>query len=298
MRRFPAVLIALALGAIVAGSAPASAQGDPGVLIAPRWLQQHLDDPGLVVLQVGTRDTYNREHITGARFIQVSDVASTLPPGNEMLPEDSLRHQLERFGISSTSRVVVAFSDGQISPASRVVFTLYYAGLGDRTMLLDGGLPEWKRAGLPVTREVPSMMQGRLTTRFNPQLVVEHTFMQAHSTPGHVRLVDARTPEYYSGEDFTDQRGAHAVGHIAGARNIPFNTVVDDSNRVLPRTKLLELFKAAGITPGDTVVAYCHSGQQATVLLMAARSAGFPTRLYDGSMNDWQARKLAIVKGP
>jgi 3-mercaptopyruvate sulfurtransferase SseA len=33
------------------------------------------------------------------------------------------------------------------------------------------------------------------------------------------------------------------------------------------------------------------------VILLAARLAGFPTRLYDGSMNDWQARKLPLVKG-
>ncbi len=277
---------------------PLPAQGDPGVLVTPSWLQQHLGDPGMVILQVGAKGTFDKEHVVGSRFIQVSDIASSEPPGSEMLPENSLRHQLERFGISDNSRQVVVFSDDNIPQAGRVIFTLYYAGLGDRTMLLDGGLPEWKRAGLPVTSAVLPAKPGMLTSRVNPQLIVDHLFMQAHAAAEHVRLVDARTPNYYAGEDFTDQRGVHQVGHIAGARNIPFNTVVDDSNRVLPRAKLLALFTAAGVRSGDTVVAYCHSGQQATVLLLAARRAGFPTRLYDGSMNDWQARKFPLVKGP
>ena len=90
----------------------------------------------------------------------------------------------------------------------------------------------------------------------------------------------------------------HAVGQIAGARNNPFNSVWGDSNRVLPKAQLLQMFKAAGISPGDTVVAYCHIGQQATALLFAARSAGFTTRLYDGSMADWGKRQLPLVKTP
>ena len=297
MLRPAALLAAIGLVTIAAPSS-AVAQSDQGVLVTPRWLQQHLSDPGLVILQVGTRETFDKEHIAGSQFIQVSDVALVEPPGNEMPPEDSLRHQLEKFGISDNSRLVVVMSDDYVSPSGRVMFTLYYAGLGDRTVFLDGGLPEWKRAGLPVISAVQPAKPGKLTRRFSPQLIVDHVFMQSHSATEYVRLVDARTPNYYTGEDFTDKWGLHPVGHIAGARNIPFNTVLDDSNRVLPRAKLLALFKAAGITAGDTVVAYCHSGQQATVILLAARLAGFTTRLYDGSMNDWQARKLPLVKGP
>jgi thiosulfate/3-mercaptopyruvate sulfurtransferase len=293
----PAAFLAAVL-IIGTAASPARAQDDPGVLVTPSWLQQHLKDPGLVILQVGTRATFDKEHIAGSQFIQVSDVASTEPPGNEMLPEDSLRHQLEKFGISDDSRLVVVMADDYVPQAGRMLFTLSYTGLGDRAVFLDGGLSEWKRTGLPVTSVVQPAKPGTLTRRFNPQLIVDHVYMQSHSATEHVRLVDARTANYYAGEDFTDQRGLHQVGHIAGARNIPFTSVLDDSSRVLPRAKLLELFKAAGITAGDTVVAYCHSGQQATVLLLAARRAGFATRLYDGSMNDWQARRLPLVKGP
>jgi thiosulfate/3-mercaptopyruvate sulfurtransferase len=79
-----------------------------------------------------------------------------------------------------------------------------------------------------------------------------------------------------------------------GAANVPFNSVFDDSLRVLPVEELRRRFAAAGVAQGDTVVAYCHIGQQATVVLFAARLLGHPVRLYDGSMDDWEKRGLPL----
>jgi thiosulfate/3-mercaptopyruvate sulfurtransferase len=56
------------------------------------------------------------------------------------------------------------------------------------------------------------------------------------------------------------------------------------------------MFADAGVAPGDTVVAYCHIGQQATALLFAARIAGHPVKLYDGSFTEWEEKKLPIER--
>ncbi len=59
-----------------------------------------------------------------------------------------------------------------------------------------------------------------------------------------------------------------------------------------------DLFKAAGIKPGDTVVSYCHVGQQATVVYFAARRLGYAARLYDGSWDEWSRKSdLPVVNG-
>ena len=59
-----------------------------------------------------------------------------------------------------------------------------------------------------------------------------------------------------------------------------------------------KVMAAAGIRPGDTVVSYCHIGQQATVLFFAASRLGYKALLYDGSWDDWGNRQdLPIERG-
>ena len=81
-------------------------------------------------------------------------------------------------------------------------------------------------------------------------------------------------------------------GHVPGAVNIVFESVFDDTNHLLPEARLREMFTQAGVKPNDTVVAYCHVGQQATALLFAAEALGYNVKLYDGSFQDWKRRNL------
>jgi thiosulfate/3-mercaptopyruvate sulfurtransferase len=83
-------------------------------------------------------------------------------------------------------------------------------------------------------------------------------------------------------------------GHIPGARSVPFDEVVNDSNVFKSATELSDLFRSAGVKTGDTVIGYCHIGQQATAMLFAARSIGFPVLLYDGSFEDWAKRNWPV----
>jgi thiosulfate/3-mercaptopyruvate sulfurtransferase len=161
--------------------------------------------------------------------------------------------------------------------------------------LLDGGLGAWKRAGLPLTTAEPAAATpGSLTTPMDRSVVVDHRYVQANATAAHVRLIDARVPMFYEGPSTEMQGRKLDPGHIAGAKNLPFNSLSDDSLQFFPVDELRRRFAAVGVQPGDTVAAYCHIGQQATVVLFAARLLGHPVRLYDGSMNDWEIRKLPL----
>ena len=61
---------------------------------------------------------------------------------------------------------------------------------------------------------------------------------------------------------------------------------------------LAALFKAAGVREGDTIIGYCHIGQQATAMLFAARTLGFTVLLYDGSFEDWSRQADYPVDNP
>ena len=287
-------MVAVASLVAAAGALGAQPVAPARLLITPSDLARQIGDPNIVVLHVSAREDYDAGHIAGARFVELRDLSTPRQEGAlalELPDEATLRARLERLGISDGSTVVVAFGADWVSPATRVVFTLQAAGLGSRTRFLDGGTPAWKRAGHPLTSELPTAARGTLTTPAQRTLVVNHDWVKANARAPGVRLIDARAPMFFEGPGMGD----HGAGHIAGATNIPFNSLVDDSLRILPTDELRKRFAASGVLPGDTVTAYCHIGQQATVVLLAARLLGHPVRLYDGSMDDWEKRGLPLL---
>ena len=286
-----AVAIAAALVATrspLAGAAPA--HGVP-LVVSSAWLAEHLTDPNLVLLHVGDAAEYTRAHLPGARLVAQRDVSvSSHDHENGLMLEmpsvDTLRAQLQRLGISNDSRVVVYYGNDWVSPATRIVFTLDYAGLGARTSLLDGGMQQWIAAGRPVTTDVPAAREGTLSPLRVQPLVVDAAWVKSRLGARGVAIVDGRAPSFYDGVEATGPR----KGHIPGARSIPFTELADDKLSIRSRAELVKLFADAGVQPGDTVVGYCHIGQQATAMLFAARLLGHPIRLYDGSMQEWSRR--------
>ena len=285
----------LPLLAVTSWSTPAAAQRDQ-LVVSSEWLQLHIKDDNLVLLHVGERAEYNREHLPGAQFIEMSDISVSDRPNNKVLelPDlPTLKAGLEKFGISDKSRIIVYYGNDWISPSTRVLYTLQYAGLGDRSSLLDGGMQSWKQEGKPVTTEVPGPKKGNVTIKANPWIVVDADYVRSQIGKPGFHLIDARTAVFYDGT----RDGGGRSGHIAGATSLPFTEIVDDKGVVAPPDSLTKLFASAGVSKGDTLVVYCHIGQQATAVLFGARTLGISVRLYDGSFTDWAKRADFPVTG-
>jgi thiosulfate/3-mercaptopyruvate sulfurtransferase len=295
-RRFTCAVLALGL---FAAPAPAQRNYRAELLVTPAWLAQHLKDPDLVLLHVGDRAEYDKGHIAGARYVGQRDVSvSSMDHEKGLMLElsspDSLRTQLAALGISDKSRVVVYYGNDWISPSTRILLTLDHAGFGERSALLDGGMIAWKEAGLPLTTDVPAPRTGQLSPLRLKPVVVGIGYVKTNLGKPGFHLVDGRAAVFYDGIE----EGNNRKGHIPGARNIPFTEIADDKNRIRSAAELSKLFADAGIGPKDTVVAYCHIGQQATAVLFAARSLGHPVLLFDGSFQEWGRRTDLPVENP
>jgi thiosulfate/3-mercaptopyruvate sulfurtransferase len=107
-------------------------------------------------------------------------------------------------------------------------------------------------------------------------------------------VVDARDRGFYDGSQEGGPRDHRKAGHIAGARSVPFSTIVTDDVKLKSAVQLAEAFAGGGVQAGDTVIAYCHIGQQATAVMFAAQTLGHPVLLYDGSFEDWARRDLPV----
>lgn len=280
-------LVGLTVPTVVRGQSPSP-------LVTAAWLAERMADPNLVLWHVGTPAGYETAHLPGARLVSMNDVSAASAEGalaREMPTVDVLQRQLQDLGISDDSTVVVYFGEDRVSHATRILFTLDYAGLGARSFLLDGGMPAWVEAGHPVTTEVPTPKTGRLSALTPHPIVVDAATVTAKLGQNGVSVVDGRAAVFYDGVQPADNK----TGHIAGALSVPFTSVVDDHNRLLSNEKLTALFEEAGVKAGDTVIGYCHIGQQATAMLFAARLLGHPVLLYDGSFQDWARRNLPVT---
>ncbi len=282
--------------AVMGLAAPAIAQRD-SMVVTPAWLAAHLNDANIVVWQVGDQAAYDAGHIPGARFVslqQITTPASGEPALTlEMSSASVLRTQLASLGVSDGSHVIVYYPKDSLSGATRAVFTLQYAGI-EHVSLLDGGANAWTNAGQAMTTVVPAAKAGTLSAVTVKPLVVDAAFVQSHlKAPGYT-VVDARDAAFYEGTSTGGPADHRVAGHIAGAHSVPFNQTVDAEMHLKSAAELEALFSRAGVKPGDTVVAYCHIGQQATATLFAARSLGHPVLLYDGSFEDWARRGLPI----
>lgn len=269
------------------------------LVVTPAWVAAQLTNPDLVILQVGDKAGYQAGHIPGARLLMLSDIAAPATGPDALIlqmPEpETLRARLEAFGISDKSKIVVYPTREGIQSATRVVFTLDAAGLGARTFLLEGGLSAWTANGGNASTEAPVVMPGKLSPLKMRPLVVDATFVREHTgKPGFV-VVDARTPDFFSGTRAGGMPSKpHKAGHIAGAVSVPFTSVTTPDFKLAPADEIAARFKAAGVKPGDTVVAYCHVGQQATATIFAARTLGLKVLLYDGSFEEWSRLDGAV----
>jgi thiosulfate/3-mercaptopyruvate sulfurtransferase len=284
-------LISLLGTAVLASTISAQSPRD-SLVVSTTWLAQRLNDPKIVVLHVGDKAEYDAKHIPGARYVQLSDISvSGANAGGlslELPNVDTLRARLAAFDISNDSRIIVSYGKDRITSATRLIFTLDYAGLGRATSLLDGGFEAWVAESGRISDVAPSQKTGDLGALRTRSMVVDADYVRAHVGKPGTSVIDARATAFYDGTQTGGGRGTpHQTGHIAGASNVPFTEITDATYKLRPIAELAALFAKAGVQRGDTVVTYCHIGQQASAVLFAARTLGYPVLLYDGSFEDW-----------
>jgi thiosulfate/3-mercaptopyruvate sulfurtransferase len=272
------------------GEGAGGTAGGGDLLVSTAWLAEHLDDPGVVVVQVGRdRAAYEEGHIPGARFLELSRlVVERDGVPNELPAVAALDSAFEAVGVGDDARVVLYGDMGGLS-AARAFFTLEYLG-HSRVSLLDGGLEQWRAEGRPVTTEAPAVEAATLTPRPRPELVVDAAWVRARLEEPGVALVDARPPAQYTGEEAGE--GIARGGHIPGAGNFFWrDALVSEERPVLKdRDALRARFAEAGVDEGDVVVAYCRTGVMASLTYFVARYLGYEARIYDGSFIEWSRR--------
>ncbi|MEP6779850.1 MAG: rhodanese-like domain-containing protein [Gemmatimonadaceae bacterium] len=270
----------------------------PSMVTSAKWLNDHLHDANLVVLQVSSKAQFDSAHIPGARQVALADISLSATESKlslELPPTARLKAWAEANGITNNSHIVVVPNDSVLQSATRVFLTLAYMGAMDHTTLLDGGMLAWRADSHPTTADAtPAAKTVTFDVRLRPDLIAAMNDVEKAINDKRVAIVDARLPRFYNG----DGGGYPRAGHIPNALNIPLSTV-SERGFLKDSTSLRKLFVDAGVTPGKAVVTYCHIGQQASLLWFVATMLGYDARLYDGSFQEWSGtERLPVIGKP
>jgi thiosulfate/3-mercaptopyruvate sulfurtransferase len=276
----------LALLLCLIAARPAAA-GEGRLLVDVAWLQAHLDQPGLRIVDMSSdRGTYLRGHVPGAVYLHVDDVRIPVAAGGYRLPDEAEAARLfGALGITPDTRVVI-YDDAGGLHAARLFFTLDVFG-HENVALLDGGIQAWRRAGLPLSRDVPKVEPTAYPPRFLRDRVATAEWIRERLGNPDVVLLDTRTEAEYRGVDRRARRG----GHIPGAVHVEWSANLRPDGTFKPLDELRALYQARGVEPDRTVVTYCQTHHRAAHTYFVLRLLGYPRLLaYDRSWAEWGNR--------
>ncbi len=270
---------------------------DSPLLIDPGWLQDHLDDAGVRIVQVDVAAArFDRAHIPGAVLWNIyTDLRG---PDFQLVERSAIESLVQASGIDAETLVV---------------FTGYAAALGlwllrahghRHVGLLDSALETWQAEGHPVTREthLPVATAYQLTEA-NPALRARREDIErAIEDPG-TAIVDVRSEAEYRGDQFWPSGGLQAggrTGHIPTADHVPIDGLLDDHGSFRGTADLVQALGPADLSRPGALITYCTIGARAaTTWFVLTQLLGRPdVRVYDGSWAEWGMGAANPVERP
>lgn len=262
----------------------------PEVLVDGDWVQQHLNDPKVRLIEVDVNTkSYDEGHIPGAVGFnwqkELQDQVVRAPVSKEQL--EAL---LSRAGVSNDTTIVL-YGDNNNWFAAWALWIFKYYGHED-VRLLDGGRVKWLTDKREITTDVPSYTPTQYQTSA-PNEDIRAYRDQVLASLGKIALVDVRSPGEYSGELLAPanlpQEGAQRGGHIPSAANIPWGQAVQEDGTFKTADDLRTLYGGKGVTPDKEIVAYCRIGERSShTWFVLNYLLGYPkVRNYDGSWTEW-----------
>jgi len=284
------------LNAAVAAGDMEGVDPELGTLVTTAWLNEHLNDPDLVILDcsvlikpsedggmqsISGRTSYDEGHIPNAGFADlITDMSDTESPFEFTVPApEKLASALGALGVGDHSRVVLYDSTGSVW-AARMWWLMRWIGF-DRAAILDGGLNAWKAEGRPLSTEPVSRAAQQLTAHLRPDLIAYLDEVRKAVGDEQVKLIDAMPESHYRGEMVMYDW----PGHIPGAVNVPSFSLLDETGHYLPMDKLAALL---GNEREMRTITYCGGGISASSDAFILTRLGFTNvAVYDGSLREW-----------
>lgn len=244
--------------------------------VSTQWLQDHLNDPQVRVIFVGSADNY-QTHIPGARLLDHMETAQMSGNGHALASRDALVAAFTKAGAADQAHIVL-YGDSPMA-TGWVYMALTSIGHGDDASWLDGGIALWQAEKRPTETGAPPPGKGPLTARAAPDTLVDAAWVKSHLDSAKTKVLDVRTQREWDN------------GHVPNATLVLWQDLFADqrTQKFKSPDEIRAVLAKAGVAPGQEVVTYCAVGMRASLMYWAARSVGTPARVYVGSWQDWSS---------
>jgi thiosulfate/3-mercaptopyruvate sulfurtransferase len=261
-------------------------------LVTADWVKEHLKDSKVRIFEVSVEpDVYAKAHIPGAFNLDWHvDLVDTV--NRDIASRDKLQGTLRKAGVEPDTTIVI-YGDNNNWFAAWGAWVLDVYGLGANVKLLDGGRKLWEARGLPVTADVPSFPASSITLSERNEKLRARLADVLAVAEGRVagKLIDIRSPDEYTGKIFAPEGVKELsirAGHIPGAENVPWATIVNDDGTFKPVDEIRKIYAAKGVDGSKPVITYCRIGERSSHSWFALkRILGYEVRNYDGSWTEY-----------
>ncbi|OLT10848.1 thiosulfate sulfurtransferase [Actinomadura sp. CNU-125] len=260
------------------------------VLVDASWVEEHLDDPGLVLVEVDEDvSAYDKGHIRGAVKIDWKTELQD-PVRRDFVDKTGFEELLSSKGIANDDLVILYGGNNNWFAAYAYWYFKLYGH--QKVQLLDGGRKKWELDSRELVTDVPS----RPKTDYKAQdqdLKIRAFRDEVVDAIGTQNLIDVRSPDEFSGKLLAPahlpQEQAQRAGHVPTARSIPWSKAANDDGTFKSDEELRELYTAAGVDLSKDTIAYCRIGERSSHTWFALRELlGLENvKNYDGSWTEY-----------
>jgi len=248
-------------------------------------LQQQLsgDAKGtLLLVDVSSEKSYLEGHIPGSVNLLPSALMCGEKPAPGRLPDAEKLHALmSTIGLTPDTHVV-AYDDEGGGWAGRLIWTLDVLGHRNYSYL-NGGKVAWRSEGLPLTNETSQSTPSNYTINIDRSAVPEIEDILQGLNNKSLQIWDARSPEEYRGEKILAAKG----GHIPGAINCEWTSMMDPENGLRFRIDAEARLKKLGLEKGRAIITHCQSHHRSGFTYILGKTLGFDIKAYHGSWSEW-----------
>ncbi|OCT73734.1 thiosulfate sulfurtransferase-like [Xenopus laevis] len=262
-------------------------------LVSANWLSGALKSrPNLRVLDAtydkDAQKQFSQRHMPKARFFDLDQCKDQASPYEMMLPsEKHFGQYVGNLGINNDSHVVVYDTDKMGMLSSPRVWWMFRVFGHKNVSVLDGGLQNWLKQGLPVTSENPQYGPETFRAKLDPSLLKRFEDIQDNISSKRFQVVDARSAGRFRGPEPKPGEGIEP-GHITGTVNLPFSSFLTKEGYEKSPEEIQRLFQEKGVDLNKPMAASCRRGVTACHVALASFILGKEnTAVYDGSWSEW-----------